>query len=439
MLTTFNTIVDQSLIASGNLTLEKSSFDLRQHLESVIKIIRPLALASKRFEVIHTTFHPNIDQVFLGDPYRISQLLLYVLENIIKSAGGKALSLSAEMAEENSHRQLIRININGVDRKVLENLASKLSAHANPGGRKKPLDPSPIISICQGLVYFLHAEISVQHDHTNESTLVMLLPLLKGNLKSHPSHPQPTITGKELENRCVLVADGAAINLSIVRNILNEAGANVLKAHNGIEALKVLEETTVDLVLLDHRLPILDGEQTARIIRSKYGDRLPIVAMTTYPITEKDQRFLHSGLDDYLTSPFGPQQLLDKINHWLQLRTLKNEEKPSTQPLFDLNRLDAIAPGNAAFKRRMVDLFKSLSQTSVQEMKAALPHDPEENIQKIAHRLKPSISTLGIDSLKEPLTALESGTLASEEKEKAIQQLETVLSQVYKELDRLEP
>ena len=116
----------------------------------------------------------------------------------------------------------------------------------------------------------------------------------------------------------VLVAEDNQVNAMLARTVLTQAGHYADCVGNGREVLEALENRPYDIVLMDMQMPILDGLSTARRIRSLKGEtaRIPIIALTANAMNEDRERCLGAGMNDYISKPFFPEDLLQKILFW---------------------------------------------------------------------------------------------------------------------------
>ena len=119
-------------------------------------------------------------------------------------------------------------------------------------------------------------------------------------------------------SKCILVVEDQLDNRQILRDLLGNAGYELIEAENGEEALKAVVRQRPDLILMDIQLPIVDGYETTRRIRSN-GDlkSIPIIAVTSYALAGDDAKAFAAGCDAYVTKPYSPRLLLAKIREYL--------------------------------------------------------------------------------------------------------------------------
>jgi two-component system, cell cycle response regulator DivK len=119
-------------------------------------------------------------------------------------------------------------------------------------------------------------------------------------------------------SKCILVVEDQPDNRQILRDLLGNAGYELVEAENGVEALAAVDRRRPDLILMDIQLPILDGYETTRRIRSKSDlQSIPIIAVTSYALAGDDAKALAAGCNSYVTKPYSPRQLLAKIREYL--------------------------------------------------------------------------------------------------------------------------
>ena len=117
----------------------------------------------------------------------------------------------------------------------------------------------------------------------------------------------------------ILVVEDQADTRQIIRDMLAPTDYEVTEVENGEQALAAIAKQQPDLILMDIQLPIMDGYTAMRQIRNDPALRsIPIIAVTSYALSEEEQKARAAGCNDYVPKPFSPRQLLAKIRHYLQ-------------------------------------------------------------------------------------------------------------------------
>ncbi len=119
-------------------------------------------------------------------------------------------------------------------------------------------------------------------------------------------------------NKRVLVVEDQVDNRTILRDLLDSAGIQVLEAENGAIGVEMAKNLLPDLILMDIQMPEMDGYEASRRIKAAPAlAAVPIIAVTSYALSDDIDRALAAGCDDYVTKPFSPRALLAKVMSWL--------------------------------------------------------------------------------------------------------------------------
>lgn len=225
---------------------------------------------------------------------------------------------------------------------------------------------------------------------------------------------------KSLGHRKILVVDDLEMNQQLAKHIMQSWGFSVDVAANGKEAVEKVEKNVYDLVLMDIQMPEMDGMQATESIR-RLKDAVkastPIVALTANLLNGDGDRYLQKGMNDYLPKPLDEQRLFQLIS-----KNLVNgpEEVSLTEPLstevaeaipaeklYDLTMIHGLSGGDEGFIRQMVELFIDTMPDSVDELKATLDNQQWEAMGKLAHKLKSTTGSMGMDSIKDEVKGVE--------------------------------
>ncbi len=123
----------------------------------------------------------------------------------------------------------------------------------------------------------------------------------------------------------ILLAEDNVVNQKVATRLFSKIGYKIEVANNGVEALKSLEQNEYDLVFMDIQMPEMDGLEATRQIIERWGeDRPRIIALTANAMREDRENCFGAGMDEYLTKPFKPSQLLDAISDTYQKMNLAN-------------------------------------------------------------------------------------------------------------------
>lgn len=207
----------------------------------------------------------------------------------------------------------------------------------------------------------------------------------------------------------VVVAEDSAINQQVIRQLLERAGAEVLVADDGREAIRLVSETAVDCVLMDLEMPIVDGLEACRAIRrDPTRARLPIIAMTAHDSPDDRDRCLAAGMDDFVTKPLHPTRLLTTLHGWLS-------EQPASRPaggeaetrVFDeRSALSRVAGNRLLLHRLLADLLRDWRDGTEPIRRLRAAHD-DEAARRATHTLRGASALLGLAEVSRAAAELE--------------------------------
>lgn len=223
----------------------------------------------------------------------------------------------------------------------------------------------------------------------------------------------------KIGKRKILVAEDIELNQQIVKHIIQSWGCEVTIATNGALALHYISRNNYDLVLMDIQMPEMDGVQATLQIRSlpdQTKATIPIIAFTAHSLKEDAAKYIAAGMNDYLSKPFEEEKLYAMISkHLLPISELSEHmpEKKSipeivpSEKLYDLSLIEAISGGDTDFIRKMIELFIETVPPNVQELNDCLLNQNWDGVSKLAHKLKSTLDSMGIESVKEEIRTIE--------------------------------
>jgi CheY-like chemotaxis protein/HPt (histidine-containing phosphotransfer) domain-containing protein len=213
----------------------------------------------------------------------------------------------------------------------------------------------------------------------------------------------------------ILLVEDSAINRFIVNKSLSHFGCTTDEAENGLIALELLKEKSYDLILMDIQMPELDGVETTKIIRNELKLDLPIIAVTANAFKKDIDLYLSIGMNGYVTKPFEEKDLFTTIAKLLHRSssTSTNTSAPFNGS-YDLSKLRALSRGDENFVNELVDIFLQQTPKNLKEISDALLEKDYRIVARVAHRIKPSIDSMGITQIADIPKSIELATKAKE-------------------------
>ena len=320
-----NDVLDHSKIEAGKLTLQMAPLSLPALAASVIALFR--ANADGKGLTLTLDLDPELDEWVVGDAQRLKQVLLNLVGNAIKFTehGKVMLRLSAVAARAGSGRVAFEVSDTGIGM-ARESVADLFQPfHQVDATRSRRRGGTGLgLAISQRIVQAMGSEIQVKTELGRGSRFRFELTLVPDRGNDHAGLVDSALGGLDstvpLRGR-VLVVEDNEVNRMIARDVLQSMGLTVLEACDGEEALAMLGRHTVDLVLMDCQMPVLDGYAATRELRRREAQRgtrrLPVLALTADAFEEDAKRSLEAGMDAHLAKPYTREQLRELLKTWL--------------------------------------------------------------------------------------------------------------------------
>jgi two-component system sensor histidine kinase/response regulator len=202
----------------------------------------------------------------------------------------------------------------------------------------------------------------------------------------------------------VLVAEDHPINQTLVKEILSERGHSFAIANNGLEALRLLDRQSFDVILMDGQMPEMDGYQATAEIRRREratGRHIRIIALTAHAMNEDRDRCLAVGMDDYLSKPLDPDLLIERLEAGRATAVEAFSKEQRTEPVsdaalpaFDLDRALERARNKPVLLKNLVHAFLQAMPESLADIDTAVALNDATKLAQAAHRLRGAAVTI---------------------------------------------
>ncbi len=443
LLIIINDILDFSKLEAGKLSHEKIGFEPKFLIKKVIQIMNHKA-EEKGLVLTNSFYGSQVAPILIGDPYRVNQILLNLVSNAIKFTERGRVDIRVSVFEENEINQLVEIEVLdtgiGMAPLFVKNIFQKFNQEDTSTARR--FGGSGLgMCISKALVDLMGGEIFVESEKGKGSVFKIRMSFQKGTKADLPVKKRLSINTEELVGKKILLVDDNEMNRLVAKTILRQYKVLVTEAEDGGKAIKLMEQNTFDLVLMDIQMPELNGYEATKIIRENLKSAIPIIALTANAIKGENEKCMDKGMNDYLSKPFEEDELILVVCRWIDgakgAFTSSNGNSNQVR-LYDLSKLEAMAKGNQEFVDEMIQLFIKQTKISVSEIKIAFETGNYRKVKAIAHRIKPSIDAMGISSLKKEIREIEKNAevfQSSDQLENLISKLDTILNEVVNNLE----
>jgi len=403
LLVIINDLLDMSRLESGRFRLESIPFRFHDLLGSLLQSVF-LKADEKGIELKLIQEYPA-DGWHLGDPTRIRQVLLNLVSNAIKFTESGHVSILIRIEATSSGVDQVYMEVEdtgiGIDPENIPRVFEQFMQEDDSVSRKFG-GTGLGLSISRTLVHMMGGTIGLRSEKGKGSCFSIKLSLPR---TARPSEEKEEVKSYDFSGLRVLIVDDNELNRFLAMAILSRWNVETLTAADGIEALERLEVTTVDAVLLDIQMPRMDGFETLRRLRSAGLDHLPVIALSANASEEEKIRAMDSGMTDYLSKPFTPEQLGDCMS--LHIRVSADDSATAHVEL-DLSRLEVMFAGNQEHIRRTTGIFSSQLASDAAQLASDLNNRNYEGIERTCHRLLPNLELFGAVSLANALRRVES-------------------------------
>lgn len=324
-----NDILDFSKIEAGKLDMEEVEFNLKDVVNNMLNLIK-LKAKEKDIQLSIRIDH-DVPKALVGDPLRLSQVLINLGGNAVKFCdAGDKVSLHVALEQESDTDVVLRFAVKdtgiGMSKEQKDKLFQSFTQADSSTTRKYGGSGLGLI-ISKNIVRMMDGDIGVESELGIGSTFTITVRIKKQKAKpikfdQPQSRKEVKIAKRDesLEGIKVLVVEDNEINRELVLELLKTKGIVTNFARDGQEALDWLEKEQFDCILMDCQMPVMDGYEATKKIRSqeKFND-LPIIAMTANAMKGDREKVLAIGMNDHVAKPIEPKTMFGTIAKWVKI------------------------------------------------------------------------------------------------------------------------
>ena len=319
-----NDVLDMSKLESGEVVLEESPFNLSSIFREVFGVIEQMAAEQNiriRWEKKEIT-HRNL----IGSPGYVKRVMMNILSNAVKynKENGQiyisCMEISSEQPEMTTMEFVCRDTGIGMTDEFQKHIFEPF-AQEHTGSRTKFAGTGLGMPITKKLVEKMGGTVTFESEKGVGTTFVIQVPF-KIDLDADKREEQTDASEKSIKGLHILLAEDNELNMEIAEFVLQNEGADLTKAWDGQEAVELFrnsEPGEFDVILMDIMMPVMDGYEAAKMIRSldrEDAKEIPIIAMTANAFTEDRIKAKEAGMDEHIAKPVD-MELLIKVIHKL--------------------------------------------------------------------------------------------------------------------------
>ena len=408
LLAILNDILDLSKIEAGKMELQLRPVEVRALFDRLYRLF--LHQATTKGVHLSMDIPAEVPLALRVDEVRLLQVSSNLVANAIKfTEPGGAVALRLQLVSETEEDHLLHVSVTDTgigiapqNQEVLFKNFSQVDASTS----KRYAGTGLGLSIARQLVELMQGEIGVTSQVGEGSTFWFTFRAAPAT----PPEPQPASDGKQSfgdQGPRVLVVDDNTINRRVAQEVLTQAGCRVTQADSGKVAIDCVARQSFDIILMDIQMPGMNGVEATEQLRATHAEQLPpVVAMTAYSMDGDQARFIEAGLDEYLSKPIRPEELLTKI------ATLTGYALTNAAPTVALETpvADAVVINRQVLQKlekyggpemvtESLQDFEEEAATLLSQAEIAGRAGDYPTVLTALHTLKGNASTLGIDQV----------------------------------------
>jgi len=422
-------ILDISKLEAGKLKIESRSFDLTATIANVLEIFS--GKAAEKGLNLHFEIDGSLPATIIGDAARLNQILYNLIANAIKftKEGEVKLEVKTKSGDDSNVDIEFRVQDTGIGivKSKLEYIF-KAFAQAKSTTSRKYGGTGLGLTIVKRLVELQGGSISIKSEPGKGTEFILVIPYQKDK---SPNRDDQVAAGsvpgirngrslERLKGLQVLLAEDNPVNQLVTKDLLHSVGVEVVLADNGVEAIRSLEAADFDVVLMDIQMPVMDGYQAMKHMRTEmdWSKRtVPILALTAHATEGEMEKCTRGGANDYLSKPFNPQDLFTKIAELAGKSAIapgslnrKDLDTRNEDKIVDIDALRDFTGGRVTLMINTINILITQLPKNLKIMQDAATNKDWERMRNLAHKTKPNMLLIGAKTQKEILQRIERDT-----------------------------
>ncbi|UOA07224.1 CHASE domain-containing protein [Methylobacter sp. S3L5C] len=425
LLSILNDILDFSKLEAERLTINQKAFILDEAIDNLGNLFA-ISAEEKGID-FNITVASDVPHNLIGDTFRLQQILINLLSNAIKftNHGIVTLAITLRQIDQSQARLLFCVTDTGIGMssndydklfKPFSQVDSTITRRFGGTGLG--------LAISHNLLQLMGGEFLVTSIPGQGSTfsfeLVLGVPVTSGEHNSKKHVLELADLNRLLVGTRILVAEDDIINQQVIQEFLALSGITVEMANNGQEALLLLETEEFDAVLMDIHMPVIDGFEATKLIRSQTRfARLPIIALTAGVTKKEQEQCLVAGMNDFIGKPINPEKLMSTLVQCLKLdelialdidiaeESLQNLLNINDLPVFDWRNLLLMLNNDQEHLTRLLLAFMENMKDMPDEIEIMISIGDFISAGQLLHKIKGTSGNIGAMRLHKASEALE--------------------------------
>ncbi|MGM0611192.1 MAG: GAF domain-containing protein [Thermodesulfobacteriota bacterium] len=311
-------ILDLSRIEADKLELEQREFQLKEIMQSVRDIFNHVCAKNKN--ILNIDLDDTIPEILTGDDTRLIQIMFNLVGNACKYTRKGQINVHVSRLSDtvpNSCRLLFVVQDTGkgiADNQIDQVMQPFAQANDSNSPYARKFEGAGLgLALVKRMLHLMRGNMAIASREGHGTTVYMAVSFQIPEKSAVRGEKEKNLkTGQALAGRRILLADDDSSTQVIIKNLLKKSGCEVKTVGNGREAVSALSKEDFDCILMDIQMPVQDGVETTRQIRALESEtgNIPIIALTAYAMSGDREKFLATGMDDYISKPVDREELV---------------------------------------------------------------------------------------------------------------------------------
>ncbi|HNY07053.1 MAG TPA: ATP-binding protein [Bacteroidales bacterium] len=319
LLNIINDIVDISKIEADLMKIHKAEYSVNEILnESLLFFSENQKIKKNNIQLLLKKGLPDQQSIILTDKTRLNQILTNIIGNACKFTNKGYIEFGYQKQDEKTLLFYVKDTGFGIPKNKLQAIFERFIQADTPSERQQE-GTGLGLAISKALVELLGGKIWVESEIQTGSTFYFTIPFdVPARFSGTSSFTIPIPSSLDWHDKTILIAEDIESNYYLLKIMLRSTQAKTLWALNGQESVDMVKQyPEISLVLMDIRMPVMNGYEATRLIKKMRPD-LPVIAQTAYSLDGDKNKSFEAGCDEYVTKPVNTGQLLAKINFFFQ-------------------------------------------------------------------------------------------------------------------------
>ena len=415
-------VLDLSKIRSGNFEIQNNEFDLGGLVSAMVKTFQ-MCHEGKDLNV-ELNLDPELQNMVIGDDLMLNQILINLIGNAEKFTHKGNITVHVRLKSRKNDRINVEFKVadTGIGIPKEKHDLVFQSFRQVDGDIKRKFGGTGLgLAITKQLVEMQGGSIRLKSALGKGTTFTF-------NVFYHETDKKITTEDRPISENDrldvagyrILVVEDNHMNRKYISTLLTKWQVDYQMAHNGLEGVELASHEPFDLILMDIQMPEMDGYEATNAIRQmvNLNQETPIIALTASAMVSQKDKALLAGMNDYLSKPFKPSQLFEKLKlFYSQKPERKVETAANTEgghfPAFEFNkRLDSAVltefyGADLSYARDMFDIFLTTVIPEYLTLKKEVVAKNTAEVGRLAHKLKPTFAMVGLPDLEQQMEEIE--------------------------------